>query len=48
MQVRSYRHEDIPQMIRIWNEIVDEGIAFPQEETLTLEIPGKAQTGGTD
>ena len=37
MQVRSYRPEDIPQMIRIWNEIVDEGIAFPQEETLTPE-----------
>ena len=34
MQVRSYRPEDIPQMIRIWNEIVEEGNAFPQEETL--------------
>ena len=24
-------------MIRIWNEVVDEGIAFPQEECLTME-----------
>ena len=37
MQVREYRSADIPQMIRIWNEIVEEGIAFPQEETLNPE-----------
>ncbi len=24
-------------MIRIWNEVVEEGIAFPQEECLTME-----------
>ena len=24
-------------MIRIWNEVVDEGIAFPQEEPLNME-----------
>ena len=24
-------------MIRIWNEVVEEGIAFPQEECLTIE-----------
>ena len=34
MQVREYTQNDIPQMIRIWNEIVEEGNAFPQEETL--------------
>lgn len=32
--VRAYRAEDIPRMIRIWNEVVEEGIAFPQEECL--------------
>ena len=26
---------DLPSMIRIWNEIVEEGNAFPQEDSLT-------------
>ena len=34
MVVREYRQEDLPEMIRIWNDIVDEGIAFPQEDFL--------------
>jgi L-amino acid N-acyltransferase YncA len=34
MMVRAYEAADLPAMIRIWNEIVDEGIAFPQEELL--------------
>lgn len=32
--VREYRDSDIPDMIRIWNEVVEEGVAFPQEEVL--------------
>ncbi len=32
--VRAYKAEDIPAMVDIWNEVVDEGIAFPQEEGL--------------
>ena len=35
--VRKYTAEDLPQMIEIWNEIVEEGIAFPQEELLTMD-----------
>lgn len=35
--IRKYNETDIPEMIQIWNEIVEEGIAFPQEETLTIE-----------
>ncbi len=35
--VREYNEQDLPEMIRIWNEVVEEGIAFPQEETLTTE-----------
>ncbi len=35
--VRKYRDTDLPAMIRIWNEVVEEGIAFPQEECLTGE-----------
>lgn len=37
MIVREYRKEDIPFMIDIWNEVVRSGIAFPQEDELTLE-----------
>lgn len=34
IRVREYRLGDLPDMIRIWNEVVEEGIAFPQEERL--------------
>ena len=37
MIVRPYRAEDLPAMIDIWNEVVEEGIAFPPEEELTPE-----------
>lgn len=36
MLVRQYNKQDLPAMIAIWNEIVEEGIAFPQEEILDL------------
>ena len=32
--IREYAEGDLPEMIAIWNEIVLEGIAFPQEEPL--------------
>ena len=35
--VRAYRQSDLPDMIRIWNEVVEEGAAFPQEEPLDGE-----------
>ena len=35
--IRKYTENDLPRMIQIWNEIVEEGIAFPQEECLTLD-----------
>lgn len=35
--VRKYTKEDVSDMIEIWNEVVEEGIAFPQEECLTAE-----------
>lgn len=34
MQIRKYEQRDIPQMLGIWNEVVEDGIAFPQEECL--------------
>lgn len=41
IEVRAYQKQDLLDMIRIWNEVVEEGIAFPQETLLD------AQTGET-
>lgn len=35
--IRKYQKNDIISMIEIWNEVVKDGIAFPQEECLTKE-----------
>lgn len=35
--IRKYNRRDIAPMTAIWNEVVEEGIAFPQEELLTEE-----------
>lgn len=35
--VRDYTAADVPAMIAVWNEAVEEGVAFPQEECLTPE-----------
>ena len=37
MMIRKYTPLDINEMIEIWNEVVEEGVAFPQEEYLDLE-----------
>ena len=34
LTVRAYTESDIPEMISVWNEVVEEGNAFPQEELL--------------
>ena len=48
--IRPYRPSDLADMIRIWNEVVEEGVAFPQEECLDLEsgrafFAGQSHTG---
>ena len=35
--VRKYKETDLPQMVRIWNEVVAEGNTFPQTELLDEE-----------
>ena len=35
--VEPFKEKDIEDMIQIWNEVVDEGVAFPQMEELTKE-----------
>ncbi len=37
MIIRKFESKDIPEMITIWNEVVEEANAFPQEEGLTLD-----------
>ena len=37
MIIRKYSPEDMNAIIRIWNEVVEEGIAFPQEDCLDME-----------
>jgi len=50
MTTRQYTQRDMEAMIRIWNEVVEEGVAFPQEECLDMEtgrafFAGQSYTG---
>lgn len=35
--IREYKSSDANEAAAIWNEVVDDGVAFPQEEDLTEE-----------
>ena len=37
LEIRPYREEDLAGMVKVWNEVVEAGNAFPQIEPLTLE-----------
>lgn len=37
MKIRAYAEQDVPAMVRIWNQVVEEGVAFPQLDFLTEE-----------
>lgn len=37
MEIRKYTEQDLPAMISIWNEVVEEGVAFPQLDLLNAE-----------
>ena len=39
--IRPYQDADLPAMNQIWNEVVEDGVAFPQEDFLNAET-GKA------
>lgn len=34
ISIRKYKPQDLASMLHIWNEVVEEGIAFPQEDFL--------------
>ena len=37
MKIRQYTQSDLETMIGIWNEVVEEGVAFPQVDPLDME-----------
>ena len=37
LTIRKYQTTDVEAMRQIWNQIVEEGLAFPQEEFLTAD-----------
>ena len=37
IEIKGYEEENLPEMIQIWNEIVEEGNVFPQEELLAIQ-----------
>ena len=45
--VRAYTPADLPAMIDIWNEVVEDGIAFPQEAFLDAQTGAEFFTAQT-
>lgn len=37
MIIREYKSGDVAAMVRIWNKVVEDGVAFPQEDCLDEE-----------
>ena len=37
MQIREYRENDLGEMIKIWNEVIEAGNAFAEEEYLDMQ-----------
>ena len=36
IKIREYTERDLTEMTEIWNEVVEDGVAFPQVENLTV------------
>ncbi len=47
VRVREYAGPDVAAMVEIWNQVVEDGVAFPQEEPLNLESGGAFFAGQT-
>ena len=50
IRIREFRQEDTAEAIAVWNQVVEDGIAFPQTEALTEEtgrafFEGQTYTG---
>lgn len=37
IKIRSYQAQDAAKAAEVWNQVVEDGLAFPHEETLTAE-----------
>ena len=37
MTIREYTKKDLDSMVKIWNQVVEDGVAFPQEECLDMD-----------
>ena len=37
IQIRLYQTTDAAKAAEVWNQVVEDGLAFPQEENLTTE-----------
>ena len=35
--IREYTEKDLPEMVRVWNEIIEAGIYFDYDEILTVD-----------
>ncbi len=47
IEIRKYEHNDAKQTVAIWNRVVEDGVAFPQTECLTVETGDKFFTQQT-
>ena len=47
INVRKYTARDLGAMVEIWNEVVEEGVAFPQEDKLDLTTGAEFFAGQT-
>ena len=41
LEIRAFQPQDIPELVKIWNEVVEEGVAFPQMAPLNTEMGAK-------
>ena len=46
--VRAYTAADVPAMVEIWNEVVRDGIAYPQEDELDLARSSRRAISSND
>ena len=53
MKIREYTENDIPSLVEIWNEVIRDGVAFPQLDELDTEsgktfFGAQSYTGAAD
>ncbi len=45
IKIREYTDADADAVMKIWNQVVDDGVAFPRDEELTTENANVFSTG---